>query len=127
MADTLRRKTTNTEKLRIATFGNQKQEVQAVNLVELALSKPETGFKLPLNGFSVPHIWSELQGQDLSWVKENYPRSSMAVRKGGEEPVEGGPGGCLNNCCLGTVRPCEKLSQREMVEHTVFTDSCVES
>ena len=86
--DTLRLKTTNTEKLRIATFGNQKQEVQAVNLVELALSKSETGFKLPLHGFSVPHIWSELQGQDLSWVKENYPRSSMAARKGGRNQLK---------------------------------------
>ena len=34
--------------------------------------------------------------------------------------------GCLNNCCLGTVRPCEKPSQRETVEHTIFMDSCVE-
>ena len=69
----LKLETINTEKLRIATFGNQEQEVQVVNLVELALRKPETDFKLTLNAFSVPHICSELQGQDLSWVKENYP------------------------------------------------------
>ena len=74
MVDALRLETINTGKLRIATFGNQKQEVQVVNLVEIALSKPETGFKLTLNAFSVPHICSELQGQVLSWVKENYPR-----------------------------------------------------
>ena len=73
VVDALKLETIDTEKLRIATFGNQKQEVQAVNLVELALSKPETGFKLTLNEFSVPHICSDLQGQDLSWVKENYP------------------------------------------------------
>ena len=73
VVDALKLETINTEKLRIATFGNQEQEVQAVNLVELALSKPETGFKLTLNAFSVPHICSELQWQDLSWVKENYP------------------------------------------------------
>ena len=47
--------------------------MQAVNLVELALSKPETGFKVTLNAFSVPHICSDLQGEDFSWVKKNYP------------------------------------------------------
>ena len=73
VVDALKLETINTEKLGINTFGNQKQEVQAVNLVELALSKPETGFKLTLNAFSVPHICSELHGQDLNWVKENYP------------------------------------------------------
>lgn len=73
VVEALKLETIDTEKLRIATFGNQKQEVQAVNLVELALSKPEMGFKLTLNAFSVPHICSDLQGQDLSWVKENYP------------------------------------------------------
>ena len=72
MVDALKLETINTEKLGIATFGNQKQEVRAVNLVELALSKPEPGFKLTLDAFSVPHICSELQGQDLNWVKENY-------------------------------------------------------
>ena len=62
-----------TEKLGIATFGEKKQELQTVNLVELALWKPETGFKATLNAFSLPHICSDLQGQDLSLEKENYP------------------------------------------------------
>ena len=62
VVDALKLETMNTEKLRIATFGNQEQELQEVNLVELALSKPETGFKLTLNAFSVPHICSELKG-----------------------------------------------------------------
>ena len=44
----------------------------AVKLVELALSKPETGFKLTLNAFSGPQICHELQGQDVNWVK-SYP------------------------------------------------------
>jgi len=65
VVDTLKLETIDTEKLRIATFGNQKQEVQVVNLIKLALSKPETGFKLTLNAFSVPHICSELQGENL--------------------------------------------------------------
>ena len=91
--------------------------MQAVNLVELALSKSEKGLKLTLSAFSVPHIWSELQGQDLNLVKENYPRlrdiefadslsdsgpmkidllvGSDYIFDGsttrGEEPVEGGP------------------------------------
>ncbi|XP_067039040.1 uncharacterized protein [Acropora muricata] len=73
VVDALKLETINTEKLGINTFGNQRQQVQAVHLVELALSKPETGFKLTLNAFSVPHICSELHGQDLNWVKENYP------------------------------------------------------
>ena len=47
--------------------------MQAVNLVELALSKSETGFKVTLNAFSVPYICSDLQGEDFSWVKKNYP------------------------------------------------------
>lgn len=34
----------NTDKLRIDTFENQTQELQAVNPVEPDLSKPETGF-----------------------------------------------------------------------------------
>lgn len=54
--DALKLETINTEKPGKATFGNKKQEVPAVNLVELALSKPETGFELTLNAFSVPHI-----------------------------------------------------------------------
>ena len=60
--DALKLESINTEKLRIATFGNQEQEVQVANFVEIGLSKPETGFKLTLNAFSVPHICSELQG-----------------------------------------------------------------
>ena len=52
----------------------KKQELQAIHLVELGLRKPETGFNLTLNAFSVPHICSDLQGHDLYWVKENYTR-----------------------------------------------------
>ena len=73
VVDALKLETINTEKLGIATFGSQKQEVQGVNLVELASSKSETGFKLTPNAFSVPDICSELQGEDLNWVKENCP------------------------------------------------------
>ena len=73
VVNALKLETIETEKLRIATFGDKRQELQAVNLVELALWKPETGFKTTLNAFSVPHICSDLQGQDLSLVKENYP------------------------------------------------------
>ena len=51
VVDALKLETINTEKLGNATFGNQKQEVSAVNLVELALSKPETGFQLTMNAF----------------------------------------------------------------------------
>ena len=69
----LKLETIETEKLRIATFGDKKQELQAVNLVELALWKPETGFEAILNAFSVLYICSDLQGHVLSLVKENYP------------------------------------------------------
>ena len=156
VVDALKLETIDIEKLRIATFGNQKQEVQAVNLVELALCKPETGFKLTLNAFSVPHICSDLQGQDLSWVKENYPHlrdiefadslsdngpMKIVLLIGSDyiwnffdgNTIQGGgissswSGGCFNNCWLGTVRPSEKPSQRETVEHTVCIDSCVKS
>lgn len=72
--DLLKLETIKTETLRIATFGNQDQQLQAVNLIELALTKPETGFEMTLNAFSVPRICSDLQGQDLHWVKETYPR-----------------------------------------------------
>ena len=51
VVDALKLETINTKKLGIATFGNHKQEVQAVKLVELALSKPEIGFKLTLLHF----------------------------------------------------------------------------
>ena len=44
-----------------------------MHIVVKGLSKPETGFKVTLNAFSVPHICSDLQGEDLSWVKKNYP------------------------------------------------------
>jgi len=60
----LKLETIETEKLRIATFGEKKQELQAVNLIEPAMWKPKTG--VTLNAFSVPHICNDLQGQDLS-------------------------------------------------------------
>ena len=66
--------TIKTEIQRIATFSSQDQQLQAVNLIELALTKPETGFEMTLNAFAVPCICSDLQGQDLHWVKETYPR-----------------------------------------------------
>ena len=72
--DSLKLETIKTETLSIATFVNQDQQLQAVNLIELALTKPETGFEMTLNAFSVPRICSDLQGQDLRWVKETYPR-----------------------------------------------------
>ena len=37
-------------------------------------SSRETGFAMTLNAFSVPRICSDLQGQDLHWVKETYQR-----------------------------------------------------
>lgn len=74
VVNALKLETLKTEKLRIATFGNQDQHLQAVNLIELALTKPETGFEITLNAFSVPRICSDLQGQDMHWVKETYPR-----------------------------------------------------
>ena len=70
----LKLETVKTETLRITTFGSRDQQLQAVNLGELTLTKPETGFAMTLNAFSVPHICSDLQGQDLHWVKENYQR-----------------------------------------------------
>lgn len=72
--DALKLETIKAETLRIATFGIQDQLLQAVNLIELALTKPETGFEMTLNAFSVPRICSDLQGQDLHWVKKTYPR-----------------------------------------------------
>ena len=44
VVDSLKLETIRTENQRIATFGNQDQQLQAVNLIELALTKPETGF-----------------------------------------------------------------------------------
>ena len=66
-------KTVRTERLTIATFGDQYQELEAVNLVELSLTKSGTDFKTTLNAFAVPHICNDLQGQDLEWVKKRYP------------------------------------------------------
>ena len=65
--------TVRTERLKIATFGDQNQELEAVNLVELSLTKSGTDFKTTLNAFAVPHICNDLQGQDLEWVKKRYP------------------------------------------------------
>ena len=56
--------------MKIATFGDQKHELEAVNLVELSLTKSGTDFKTTLNAFAVPHICNDLQGQDLGWVKK---------------------------------------------------------
>ena len=66
-------KTVRTERLKIATFGDQNQELEAVNLVELSLTKSGTDFKTILNAFAVPHICNDLQGQDLEQVKKRYP------------------------------------------------------
>ena len=73
VVNTLKLETIKIETLRIATFGNQNQQLQVVNLIELALTKPETGFEMTLYTFLVPRICSDLQGQDLHWVKETYP------------------------------------------------------
>ena len=59
--------------MKIATFGDQKHELEAVNLVELSLTKSGTDSKTTLNAFAVPHICNDLQGQDLEWVKKRYP------------------------------------------------------
>ena len=146
VVNALKLETIETEKLRIATFGDKKQELQAVNLVELALRKP----------FSVPHICSDLQGQDLSLVKENYPRlrdiefadscsdkgpmqidlligsdyiwnffDGKTIRGGGIR--SGLSSGCLNNSWMGTVWSCWKPSQGKAVKHTVSVYSCAES
>ena len=54
------------ERLKIATFRDQKQELEAVNLVELSITKSETDFKTTLNAFAVSHqICNDLQGQYL--------------------------------------------------------------
>ena len=73
VVNTLKLKTVRTERLKIATFGDQNQELEAVNLVELSLTKSGTDFKTTLNAFAVPHICNDLQGQDLEWVKGRYP------------------------------------------------------
>ena len=39
VVNTLKLKTVRTERLKIATFGDQNQELEAVNLVELSLTK----------------------------------------------------------------------------------------
>ena len=73
VVNTLKLITVRTERLKIATFGDQNQELEAVNLVELSLTKSGTDFKTTLNAFAVPHICNDLQGQDLEWVKKRYP------------------------------------------------------
>ena len=73
VVNTLKLITVRTERLKIATFGDQNQELEAVNLVELSLTKSGTDFKTTLNAFAVPHICNDLQGQDLEWVKKGYP------------------------------------------------------
>ena len=70
VVNTLKLITVRTERLKIATFGDQNQELEAVNLVELSLTKSGTDFKTTLNAFAVPHICNDLQGQDLEWVKK---------------------------------------------------------
>lgn len=59
--------------MKIATFGDQKQELEAVILVELSITKSGTYFKITLNAFAVSQICNDLQGQDLEWVKKKYP------------------------------------------------------
>ena len=70
----LKLKIVRTERLKIATFGDQSQELEAVNLVEPSLTKSGSDFKTILNAFAVPHICNDFQGQDLEWVKKKrYP------------------------------------------------------
>ena len=73
VVNTLKLTTVRTERLKIATFGDQNQELEAVSLVELSLTKSGTDLKTTLNAFAVPHICNDLQGQDLEWVKKRYP------------------------------------------------------
>ena len=72
VVNALKLKTVRTERLKIATFGDQNQELEAVNLVELSLTKSGTDFKTTLNAFAVPQICNDLQGQDWEWVKKRY-------------------------------------------------------
>ena len=65
-------RTFRTESLKIARFGDQKQELEAVNLVEHSITKSGTDFKTTLNAYAAPHICNDLQGQDLQWVKKKY-------------------------------------------------------
>jgi len=114
------------------------------------VTQPETGFKLTLNTFSIPDICSDLQRQDLSWVKENYPHfreiefADSLSDNGplkidlliasyyiwnffdgntirGEESVQVGP------VALSTEKTCEKPSQRERLSfpstHVLRVDS----
>ena len=54
------------ERLKIATFRDQKQELEAVNLVDLSITKSETDLKITLNAFAVSRqICNDLQGQYL--------------------------------------------------------------
>ena len=73
IVNALKLKTVRTERLTIATFGDQNQELEAVNLVGLSLTKSGTDFKTTLNAFAVPHICNDLQGKDLEWVKKGIP------------------------------------------------------
>ena len=63
------------ERLKIATFRDQKQKLEADNLVELSVTKSGTdlNFKITLNAFAVPQICNDLQGQDMKWVQKKYP------------------------------------------------------
>lgn len=72
----LKLETVQTDNLIITTFGEDNKKAKAVNLVELSVRKPETGFVTNLNVFAVPKICSDLQGQDINWAKERYPHLS---------------------------------------------------
>ena len=62
-----------TENCNIWGSGDQNQELEAVNVVELSFTKSGTDFKTTFNAFAVPYICNNLQGQDLEWVKKRYP------------------------------------------------------
>ena len=72
VVNALKLRTFRTESLKIARFGDQKQELEAVNQVELSIAKSGTDFKTTLNAYAAPNICNDLQGQDLQWVKKKY-------------------------------------------------------
>ena len=56
-------KPVRTERLLLSTFGNETEQIKTLNVFELSVKNPETGFVQVIQPYEVPIICDDLVGQ----------------------------------------------------------------
>ena len=56
----------------LSTFGDEIEEIKTLDVFELSVRNPETGFVQVIQAYKVPMICNDLVGQDLQYVKKRF-------------------------------------------------------